>query len=890
MSNLNSYNILINRFKAFADGHFLLKNFTYGAITLADLQKFGLYPFMHIVPVDVSYESGVKNFSFDVFFADLPRDEENKAEYQKETLSDLQQIAEDLLGEITNHRVLFGKDVSVISSRLVPFEEEFSNVLTGWNLSITLQIPYNWNACDIPATFNDFIVYNQSTGESAILEFKDSIVREGGEVRLVNDLEFPPASYYYGTDASGNRGWFVFPADEVGLTCETLGACDTIVDIQTNITNLENDVTDLSANVVQVQTDLTTLEESLSPVATSGDYNDLINQPTIPDSTSDLINDSGFITINDIPAQVNSDWNATSGVAQILNKPIIPISTDFIEDAINNGVINKAPSENAVFDALALKFNIPTGATTDYLDGTGTPTPFPTSLPTSVVSHEVKLGSTMTKGTPVYVSSADGTNMIVSPASNTSEATSSKTMGLLMSGGNTNAKVQVITEGLLAGLNTSTATIGDAVWLGSTGTLVYGLANKPVAPLHMVFIGIVTRVNSNNGEIFVKVQNGFEIDELHNVATGQSKTTPIDADAVLLYDSADANGLWKKLSWSNIKATLKTYFDSLYQATLVSGTNIKTIEGQSLLGSGNIDLTKSDVGLSNVDNTSDANKPVSTATQTALNLKQDLLAFTPENVTNKQNSLATDGTGTKYPTIDAVNIISAIDRGRRGFSFFTDFLGNPNSAMDGLLINTSGGSISTTTFIGGRTLSTTGASTYSTGTTTSGFAYHLSNTIAQLFFGGGQMNFETLVSMDTFPTSSENYRTIHGWTSGSGSSNELNGVFFTFDWMATANGTSGGGNWICISVKNGVRTLTTTSVSVNASQFNKLRIEVNASGTSALFYIDGVLRATHTTNIPAYALSQFVFAKNGINKTLGTTARAMYCDYLGFENILTTPR
>jgi hypothetical protein len=61
------------------------------------------------------------------------------------------------------------------------------------------------------------------------------------------------------------------------------------------------------------------------------------------------------------------------------------------------------------------------------------------------------------------------------------------------------------------------------------------------------------------------------------------------------------------------------------QDTLVSGTNIKTIEGQSLLGSGNIDLAKSDVGLGNVDNTSDANKPVSTAQQTALDTKTNKL-------------------------------------------------------------------------------------------------------------------------------------------------------------------------------------------------------------------------------------------------------------------------
>lgn len=44
---------------------------------------------------------------------------------------------------------------------------------------------------------------------------------------------------------------------------------------------------------------------SLATVATSGDYDDLLNKPTIP------------------AAQVNSDWNAASGVAQILNKPTL---------------------------------------------------------------------------------------------------------------------------------------------------------------------------------------------------------------------------------------------------------------------------------------------------------------------------------------------------------------------------------------------------------------------------------------------------------------------------------------------------------------------------------------------------------------------------------------
>ena len=48
---------------------------------------------------------------------------------------------------------------------------------------------------------------------------------------------------------------------------------------------------------------------SLSNVATSGNYDDLLNKPTIPN------------------AQVNSDWNANSGISQILNKPNMTTQT-----------------------------------------------------------------------------------------------------------------------------------------------------------------------------------------------------------------------------------------------------------------------------------------------------------------------------------------------------------------------------------------------------------------------------------------------------------------------------------------------------------------------------------------------------------------------------------
>lgn len=166
----------------------------------------------------------------------------------------------------------------------------------------------------------------------------------------------------------------------------------------------------------------------------------------------------------------------------------------------------------------------------------------------SNIQHQVKAGVAISKGQAVYVTGADGTNMIVGLASNSAESTSSKTMGLMASTVATNGFGNVIAEGLLAGLNTSTANAGDPVWLGTGGNLIYGLINKPYAPNHLVFIGIVTRSNANNGEIFVKVQNGFELNEIHDVDT---KTTAPAGNDILAFEGAPVN-LWKNKTIASV--------------------------------------------------------------------------------------------------------------------------------------------------------------------------------------------------------------------------------------------------------------------------------------------------------------------------------------------------
>ena len=160
---------------------------------------------------------------------------------------------------------------------------------------------------------------------------------------------------------------------------------------------------------------------------------------------------------------------------------------------------------------------------------------------TSDVRQTVKndSGGTLAKGTVVYVSGANGTNVLVKAALANADSTSATTLGLLYQQLASNGTGYVITEGLLTGLNTASATAGDPVWLSGTvaGGLIYGWANEPKAPTHIVYLGTVARAHATLGEILVQVRNGWELDELHNVLI----TSPTNGQ-VLTYNSA--SGLW----------------------------------------------------------------------------------------------------------------------------------------------------------------------------------------------------------------------------------------------------------------------------------------------------------------------------------------------------------
>lgn len=173
---------------------------------------------------------------------------------------------------------------------------------------------------------------------------------------------------------------------------------------------------------------------------------------------------------------------------------------------------------------------------------------------------------TITKGQPVYLFSASGNKASVKLANNSVDSTSAKTLGLASENITAGQTGFITCQGVLDGLNTGSYTAGDSLYLGATsGTLTN---SKPYAPNHLVYIGMVERANNGNGQIYVRVQNGYELDEIHDCYI--NPTTLANND-VLTYDSA--SDLWKNKQSNYLQIVSKDITDS----TALTGTTAITL-------------------------------------------------------------------------------------------------------------------------------------------------------------------------------------------------------------------------------------------------------------------------------------------------------------------------
>ena len=164
------------------------------------------------------------------------------------------------------------------------------------------------------------------------------------------------------------------------------------------------------------------------------------------------------------------------------------------------------------------------------------------------VVNKVTPNATLTKAAyqAVRVSGAQGQRLAVAYAQANNDNNSADTIGLVTETIATNQEGFIITVGHLEEINTTgslqgeTWSDGDVLYLSSVTPGAITNIKPTAETAHIVVIGYVEYAHVNNGKIYVKIMNGWELDELHNVYINTGTLANNDA---LIYESSTQ--LWK---------------------------------------------------------------------------------------------------------------------------------------------------------------------------------------------------------------------------------------------------------------------------------------------------------------------------------------------------------
>jgi hypothetical protein len=186
-----------------------------------------------------------------------------------------------------------------------------------------------------------------------------------------------------------------------------------------------------------------------------------------------------------------------------------------------------------------------------------------------VVDVKNTTGLQINKGTVVRIIGATGDNPLIATASWENDSTSANTLGFVVTDIPNDGFGRVMTQGTLLEVNTDPVlgyTAGQLVYLSSSGQFT-NIA--PPAPFHEVRLGQVLRAQQNNGSIYVLIQNGYELSELHdvNISTGSLANNDL-----LAYNSTSQQ--WENKTLNEVGATTTSSFN---EYTSSNDTKVNTL-------------------------------------------------------------------------------------------------------------------------------------------------------------------------------------------------------------------------------------------------------------------------------------------------------------------------
>lgn len=168
----------------------------------------------------------------------------------------------------------------------------------------------------------------------------------------------------------------------------------------------------------------------------------------------------------------------------------------------------------------------------------------------------------------VRVDGAQGNRLKVALSQANNDPNSAETIGIVTETIANNQEGFITNSGMVRNINTTgslqSETWADGDMLYLSGTTAGKITNiKPQAPIHTVILGYVVRAHATQGQIFVKVDNGYELDELHNV-----KITSVANNNVLRYNSSLA--VWENVAQTSLTAGVANTVDNNNSASNLS--------------------------------------------------------------------------------------------------------------------------------------------------------------------------------------------------------------------------------------------------------------------------------------------------------------------------------